>query len=241
MPTYFINKNILIFFSLISLNKNDIICFEPSRLIKSGKINKIIFNKTETLSNNDLEIYGYHPVSHNNTNDLIFKYYSKNQNKDLNKSLFDYYLNYVNNNKSEFFSTMFLECLLCCNSIEKFDMDFFGKNIEIEIFNDMKWNMKQIEENEKDGDKGNNFKENKNKEKLKFGNKYYYINNQIYDIFPKNYYQLSKNSNKMDMNKIETKKDIKLNYSRTSSFRTTSSLYNKIQLDLLRLIIIHIN
>ena len=65
----------------MKLNKNNIIYFDPSRLVKSGKINKIIFNKTETLSSTNLKIYGYHPVSCNinNNKNLIFKNYSKNQ------------------------------------------------------------------------------------------------------------------------------------------------------------------
>ena len=102
MAVFFLIQNILIFIALIKLNKVDLVCFDKSRLIKSGKINTIIFNKTETLSENYLEINGYHPVSYsiNKHNNMIFKNYSKNQSKDLNKCLFDYYQNYLNNLKS---------------------------------------------------------------------------------------------------------------------------------------------
>ena len=95
----------------MKLNKSNIICFCPSRLIKSGKINKIIFNKTETLSSNNLKIYGYYPVLDNiNSNkNLIFKNHSKNQCKDLNKSLYEYYKNYLykNNNKTQLLTVLF--------------------------------------------------------------------------------------------------------------------------------------
>ena len=122
MAVFFIIQNILILFDLFRLNKKNIICFDKSRLIKSGKINKIIFNKTETLSENIINIHSCHPVSYNikKPNKLIFKNYSINQIKDLNKLLFDYYQNYLNNLKnddSEFPKILFLECILCCNSI----------------------------------------------------------------------------------------------------------------------------
>ena len=102
MSVFFIIQNIIVFFSLIQLNKSNIVCFDTARLSKSGKINKIIFNKTETLSKNYLDIYGYHPVSYNtnNPNNLIFKNYLKEQSRDLNKSLFDYYKNYLNGVKN---------------------------------------------------------------------------------------------------------------------------------------------
>ena len=120
MSVFFIIQNFIVFFSLIQLNKNNIVCFDTARLSKSGKINKIIFNKTETLSKNYLDVYGYHPVSNNinNPNYLIFKNYSKEQCRDLNKSLFDFYKNYLNGLKSykkaEILNVTFLECLLCC-------------------------------------------------------------------------------------------------------------------------------
>ena len=167
MSIFFLIQNILIFFALLELNRLNIVCFDKSRLIKSGKINTIIFNKTETLSENYLEIEGYHPISSNinRPNHFIFRYYSKSQSKYLSNSIFDFYqkyllelnksnggnkylLNNLNNlKKSELPFVLFVECLLSCNSIEKYDMDFFGNDIEVNLFNDMKWSIKQNEEN----------------------------------------------------------------------------------------------
>ena len=207
----------------------------------------------------------------NKPNLMIFKYYSKNQSKDLNKCLFDYYQNYLNNvkssnseqkneknqnkytfnnlnniNKIEYPIVMFLECLLCCNSIEKYDMDFFGNNIEVELFDNMKWDIKQNEDYNNNNylklkfHKEDNFsKENKNKNNSKFNYQYYYITRKITDIFPKNYYKLAESSNQdyiknSNINK-ETKNE-RQNYSRLSTIRTissNSSFYaNQIQLDI---------
>ena len=103
MAIFFIVQNILILFDLFQLNKSNIICFDKSRLIKSGNINTIIFNKTETLSNNYIKIHSYHPVSYKikKSKKLIFNNYSVNQKKELNKLFFDYYQNYLNNLKND--------------------------------------------------------------------------------------------------------------------------------------------
>ena len=242
MTIFFIIQNILVFFSLMQLNKNNIKCFDAARLSKSGKINKIIFNKTETLSNNYFEIYGYHPVSCNinKPNHLFFKNYSKKQSKDLNNSLFDFYNDYLNNsrnknNKSEFYNILFLECLLCCNSIEKYDMDYFGNNIELEIFTDFKWDIKQIEESNKNNN-NDNFNEIKNIINSKINSYNYYIINKIYDIFPQNYYQLSQASNKEKNKNKETNDNIDkfLRKNTIKDNKSSPSIFcDKIQMDIM--------
>ena len=267
MAVYFIIQNILIFLSIINLKKLDLVCFDKSRLIKSGKINTIIFNKTETLSENSLEIYGYHPVSYNiNRNyQIICKNILKSQSKNLNKYLFDYYQNYLNNSKnsknennfqfnlniehkSELSIVLFLECILCCNSIEKYDMDCFGNDLEIEILNDMKWDIKQNEENNNNNylklkfpKDTSSFKENKNQSISNFNYQYYYITSKIVDMFPKNYYKLAESSNlgilENSTKNIEFKKNrqnkqlIRTNTIRTATSNTSFYL-NQIQLDI---------
>ena len=236
MAVFFIIQNILILFDLFRLNKKNIICFDKSRLIKSGKINKIIFNKTETLSENIINIHSCHPVFYNikKPNKLIFKNYSINQIKDLNKLLFDYYQNYLNdnlkNNNSEFTKILFLECLLCCNSIEKYDTDFFGNNLELGIFKDMKWDIEQNEEI----NANNNFK-------IKFVNNidnpilssqnYCYIISKISDIFPKHFYLLTGH---LDIDNLKESKQ--MNCFRKGSIITISSSFkndsNIIQTDI---------
>ena len=271
MGIFFIIQNILIFIARIKLNQVDLVCFDKSRLIKSGKINTIIFNKTETLSKKDLEIYSYHPVSKslNKANHIIFKNYLKNQSKDLNKCILDYYQNYLdknennikrnsksfrkgykysinnssmNNTNFDLYIVMFLECLLCCNSIEKYDMDLFGNDLEIEIFDGMKWDIKQNEENNnnnyakiKYGKDINVFKENKNIKNPQLINLNYYISKKIIDIFPKNYYKLAQASTEEQINIKNTEPKINktINNPRASISRPPSSFFvNQIKLDI---------
>ena len=192
--------------------KKNIICFDLSRLINSGKINKIIFNKTETLSNNEFMVSGYHPVSSSlkNKNIIQFLNYSKEQNKELNLILFNYYQTYLKsiskqkkrkytnislNKISEEYITLFLECLLSCNSIDNYNFELFGNDLEIKLFNDMKWKIKQYEENNnaikikyfKDLNVNNDETANNNY----LNNQYYYVIKTIIDIFPNNYYKLT--------------------------------------------------
>ena len=259
MAVFFIIQNILILFSLINLNKLEIECFDKSRLIKSGKINKIFFNKTETLSETSIEINGYHPVSYNinKPDHMIFRNYLKNRSKDLNKYVFDYYQNYLRNsknskdennyqfNQSEFLQVLFLECLLCCNTIEKYEMDFFGNTLEIDLFEDMKWDIKQNEENNnnnyvkvKFNKHSNTLWENKNINTSKFNCRFYYISKKISDIFPKNYFKLKVSSDGSHNNNSVHHKEIKKDryFKRLSIVKTVSSsstLYlNQIQLDI---------
>jgi magnesium-transporting ATPase (P-type) len=57
---YFLTHSFMILLGIYRLQKNKITCFDKSRLINSGKINTIIFNKTGTLCGKTLEIDGYY-------------------------------------------------------------------------------------------------------------------------------------------------------------------------------------
>jgi cation-transporting ATPase 13A3/4/5 len=60
MLPYFLSHSFMILLGIFRLQGNNIICFDKSRLLNSGRINTIILNKTGTLSNDILEINGYH-------------------------------------------------------------------------------------------------------------------------------------------------------------------------------------
>ena len=210
MTPYFIIKNIIIFINIVLLLKANITCFDTSRLINMGKINKIIFNKTETLSNNSLTINGYHPycvgsIKKSKVNILNFSY---NQSKELNFRLSNYYQNYLKNNTNnnqEEKITLFLECIMSCNNIDINNFELFGNKLETQLFNDMKWDIKQYE------DTNNNnisikFFHNKNIT-TNTNYQYYYIINRITDIFPSNYYKLTESTNHtLNKNKNDPKK-----------------------------------
>ena len=264
MSCFLISKNVIIFINVILLQKDNIICFDPSKLFNIGKINKIIFNKTETLSNNSLSINGYHPIylSSKRRDQLKLLRYSQQQSKELNLKLFEYYQNYlkyiknissknnqknskflvnysINNiNKQEEKIILYLECLLSCNSIENINFEFFGNDLEVQLFNDMKWNIKQHEDN-------NNynyltikyFKEKNTSEigKNNSNNRYYYIIKKISDIFPDNYYKLvdsseniSKDNNrKKDLSQIENPNKVQLDILSSDFNRYKLRIYKK--------------
>ena len=168
MAVYFIIHSIMILLNMYRLHKDNIICFDKSRLLNSGKINTIFFNKTRALSNDYLEINSFHPVifSKQNSGNITFKNYNNNQYKEMSLLLLKFYkeyikkqnlnnlnfnprllriqrnesINKVNNNLNQNI-TLFLECLLCCNNLEKCSIELFGNNIEIKLFNDFNWNL----------------------------------------------------------------------------------------------------
>ena len=206
MTSFFILKNIIIFITSINLKKLNITCFEPSKLISTGKINTIILNKSVTLSENNLLIKSYNPVSlRSDRKDKIhLKYFTKEKSKDINSFLIEYYKNYLNNNiiKSKERSILFFECLLSCSNVEKYDLEYFGSNINIEIFKELNWNIKQYEELNND---------------IYLYDKYYIIKT-IVDIYPNNYYKIFESIHENNIYKSQN------DY--TYDMNIISSLYN---------------
>ena len=225
MPSYFFTKSIIILLSLFNLKNEKILCFEKSKILSSSTINTIFFGKTGTLCENKFEINGYHPlyINPHNSNYITYKTYKASQYKDLNSQLVRFYRNYLNKNninqesnmrhciKKELnqlnfekmnkdiyeYSALFLECLLSCNNLEKYNIEIIGNPIEKQIFENMKWDIKTY-----------NFSSNsQDKELLEEDNSYFYqisnnkfsydyinsnlIDKRINDIYPNNYYKIT--------------------------------------------------
>ena len=180
MTSFFIVKDILIFITSFNLNKLNITCFDQSKLFDTGKINTILLNKSKTLSESDLTLNSYIPVyiSSGKKDKINLEYFTEEKSKDINTLLLEYYKNYLNNNfiESQERLILFFECLLSCSNVEKYNLEFFGSDINIKLFKDLKWDIKQYDEI-------NN--------KIYLNNKYYTIKT-IMDIFSNNYYKLSK-------------------------------------------------
>ena len=87
----------------------------------------------------------------------LFKYYREYLKKKQNNEI----------DKSNEYMTLFLECLLSCNNIEKYNLEFFGNKIETTIINDINWDIKIYD-----------FKYNDNE----YINKQYYINKYYHNI-----------------------------------------------------------
>ena len=237
MSVFFITNSMLILLSTIRLRNENIICFDKSRLLNSDKINTIIFSKIGTLCQNIFEIEGYHPVhiSSCKLNQIHIKNYKRNQCKEVNNQLLKYYKEYLaksqhnsymsqnfnprnelrikNINKKNYYSyeytALFLECLLSCNNIEKIKDGLFGNIIEVNIFDDMKWDLKIYDTN---NENENLYTKNSNNSNYMNNNKYYcddtyLVIKQKSDIFPKNYYSITE-SLKLDALNHHNKKSI---------------------------------
>ena len=213
MAVYFIAHHIIIILNISRLKNENIICFDKSRLLNSGNINTIFFNKTGTLCSDNFEINGFHPVILNSQRPgcISFKNFSYNQCKEMNIQLLKYYKEYLykqnynynypdnnlrflkilpnqliykDNNKSYQYISLFLECLLCCNNLEKYNIELFGNNIEINLFNEFNWNI-EINDNYISDIKNNSCEE------------FFFnlIEKRIIDIFPNNYYKITESLN----------------------------------------------
>ena len=219
-------------------------------------------------------------ISQHRTNNLSYKTYNINQSKEMNSKLLNYYKDYLlkctNNALNQNFiprqtisrdktqyninkinqesnecMTLFLECLLSCNNIEKYNTEIFGNSIETKIFTNMKWDLNSY--------RFNNNKNNDNNypgdypylnEMNNENNKYIYDNNlnlidrNINDIYPNNYYKITESFNsetefqnkpiitrfnsKFYLEQIK-KKNIKNN---TSDFSIESNISNSIKNDI---------
>ena len=96
MPMYFISNSIIILLSVFRLKKNNILCYDKSRLLNSGNIDTIFFSKTGTLCYNNFQINSYHPAYSNphRPGVINIKNYSESQSKEINYILEKYYQDY---------------------------------------------------------------------------------------------------------------------------------------------------
>ena len=241
MPVYFLTNSLIFISSIWHLKSKNILCFDKSKLAISSKINTIFFNKTGTLCDNNFEVYGFHPpyITSYKSNNIGIKTYKFNQYKEMNTQLFEYYKYYLykaknpqefdprhalrkennqlNINKltqeSNEYICLFLECLLSCNNIEKYNTEIFGNPIEKSIFLNCRWDIKPY--------KFDDFKINDNSisnsdtpysTQLNNDNDSYYdntntnilIDKNINDIYPSNYYKITesiKNENRDKINR----------------------------------------
>ena len=106
MPIYYIIICSIKFLGIFNLNSDDkesIQCIDESRLIESGKINRVIFDKTGTLTENNLEICSFIPLYYDHSSlKFYFKIYEKKNIKKICDEHIIFYRNYLlNKNKIE--------------------------------------------------------------------------------------------------------------------------------------------
>ena len=224
LPTFHVINSAIILFSSHNLAKENILCYDKSRLLYAGFINTVFFDKTGTLSENFIDINGFFPISIiPNKSQLYLKCYFRDQVKVLTSELIDYYISYIkdtqnnfdydnnnsnsndnsnnnnnnNNNYQKFgdltkcMTALFFECMMCCNSLEKVNNRLFGNTIEREVFGELKWEFKIMNENSDEDNAKNKKKEtdtfNKNKKYSKYNVR---VLKQKVEIYPNNYYKI---------------------------------------------------
>ena len=107
MPIYYITSCSIKFLGIFNLNKDqnqNIQCIDESRLIESGKINRVIFDKTGTLTENKIDISAFMPLYYDvSTCKLYFKFFEKNNIKKISEEHSMYYRNYLCQKKNDDF------------------------------------------------------------------------------------------------------------------------------------------
>ncbi len=211
MPVYFLTNSLILILGIIHLKKENIVCFEKSKLLSSSTIDTIFFSKSGTLCENSIEVNAYHPIYINpyKKNGISYRTYNINQYKEMNAQLLKYYNNYLEKSRninivnkqskkiqnkiileSYECTTLFLECLLSCNNLEKYNIEIFGNPIDTSIFKNLKWDMKAY-----------NINVDNNNEKFRtdtqsnntnyYGQKINLLDKSRKDIYPSNYYKIT--------------------------------------------------
>ena len=269
MPGYFLTNSIILILGVYHLKKENVHCFEKSKLLSSSTIDTIFFSKTGTLCESNFEINGYHPIHINphKSNNISYRTYKVSQYKEMNSQLLQYYKNYLyrvqsNSLNYEFnlrhglklehnrltldkinkesceYTTLFLECLLSCNNIERFNNEIFGNSIETEIFKNMRWDMKAYNSNGSDIDLNEDISKNKSVNKKEFkGQKIGYLDRSKNDIYPNNYYKITesvKNENGPQSKPIKKRLNSKYYMEQTKKSSNSNSSEPKIAKNCIR-------
>ena len=243
MPVYFLTNSIIYFVGVFHLKRKKIFCFEKSKLISPGNIDTIFLSKTGILCESNFKINGYHPfhVNPHRPNLISYVTYTSNQCKEMNTQLLKYYKTflfkkqnynltrkklktYKINQESNECITLFLECLLSCNNIEKYNNEIFGNIVETEIFQNMKWDIKSYRFNNsgnKNFDYNNDCQYLNEKNNSDINNFYYddnmnLIDSNINDIYPNNYYKITETYKNEDEDEYEDRSRFNSQYSKVN-------------------------
>ena len=230
MPMNFMVENLIRLISVNHLKKYTIQCTNESILAESGNINTVIFSKSGNKAlykiiafcplyfepgTKKISIKEYEQPEEENINKILdshMKYYRKIAINIDNNDGNDYLKNVNDSLKNEELNALFLQCLICCTSLEKINNEICGDIMDQEIIEKMDWDINSIEiKNEM---YENNFDDNKEQtekliniiEEIKkkgniFINNYdnnninYNSTNTISEVFPKDYYKITEEKN----------------------------------------------
>ena len=229
MPMNFIVENLIRLISVNHLKKYKIQCENESILADSGNIDTVIFSKSGNKAlykiiafcplyfepgTKKISIKEYEQTEEENINKILdshMKYYRKIAINIDNNDGNDYLKNVNDALKNEELNALFLQCLICCTSLEKINNEICGEIMDKEILEKMDWDINSIEKKNENDE--NNFYDNKEQseklikiiEEIKkkgniFINNYdnninYNSTNTISEVFPKDYYKITEEKN----------------------------------------------
>ena len=194
---------------IFSFDKSKILCSNNIDTIFFCKTGTLCENNLEINSYHPVYINPY------KSNSISYRTYKKSQCKEMNSQLLKYYKKYLFKSQNNAFSpdfnlrhalrvernqlnidkinkesceftTLFLECLLSCNNLEKYNIEIFGNYIETSIFKNMGWDIKQYNINYNE----NNLNDYSSSSINIINNKCFYRN----DIYPNNYYKITEST-----------------------------------------------
>jgi magnesium-transporting ATPase (P-type) len=135
------------FYFHINLMRKNIFSISDIRMNAAGRMNIIILDKTGTLTEEGLDLYGFQTTKINNSvveiteiehgaeiYNIIYKEFYKKLSLNPEDPKFE---NYQNNYKNNII--YFLECLATCHSIDKIKEDCLGNSIDKTIYDKIKW------------------------------------------------------------------------------------------------------
>ena len=128
-------------FAISRLRKREIICVNRDKVNTAGKVNMICLDKTGTLTEEDLGIYGFRPILLNKGDEFMFGNFSKSA-KGYVERAYKYYKNKrlkKIKNKNEDINQLFVECLASCHTATMINNVVLGDPIDVKMFEASEW------------------------------------------------------------------------------------------------------
>jgi cation-transporting ATPase 13A2 len=148
------------FYFHYNLNKKKISCISDHRMNAAGRVNIIVLDKTGTLTEEGLELYGFQTTKINyinNENQTMLEFDEVEPNAKVFNSLHkEFWKRFSANPQHPIFKDYrhniqnnliyYLECLATCHSIDKLKGDSLGNSIDKKIFDNINWIQVQRED-----------------------------------------------------------------------------------------------
>jgi magnesium-transporting ATPase (P-type) len=156
-PTLPISLTFTSFYFHLNLNRNLISCISEFRMTAAGRVNIFVLDKTGTLTEEGLELYGFQVSKYSlegnnylcfddierdtNVYNQVHKFFWKNFSNNPLDEAFNNYSESLQNNV-----IYFLECLATCHTIDKIKGETLGNSIDKRIFDCLNWNLENVKD-----------------------------------------------------------------------------------------------